>query len=156
MEQTMTLAKTLKYKNRVLQKLSRVTGEIRRWNSIIADGEREKDAKELMAERKRLVENLIAVKLVIAKANGPIQEDILRLAEVKGEISLLNELDTRHGKQMQEFGFRGDAQMVEYDAVIRKSDVDVAVESLEKQVDELQDRLDHHNHTTEVTVDVIL
>jgi len=158
MQHTMTLAKVLKYKNRLLEKLSKVSGEIRHWNSIVVGAEREKDAEALMEERKKLVENLIATKMAIFKANGPIQEDIFRLAEIKGEISLLNELSTRHGKHLPEFGYRmsGDAaQMIEYVACIRKADVDAAVERLGKQVDELQDRLDKHNHMTEVTLEVI-
>ena len=153
----MTLAKALKYKNRLLKKLSKVTGEIRKWNSIVVGAEREKDAKALVDSRRLLVDNLIATKMAIFTANGPIQEDIFTLAEIKGEISLLNELDTRHGKHMPEYSYHsGEAKIVEYEAAIRQVDVDTTIAHLESRVDELQDILDKHNHTTEVTLDVLL
>ena len=153
---TITLAKALKYKNRLIERIAWTAQQIQQWNSIVDGAEREVDVEQMMEDYDRFVASLITLKVVIVKANGPIQWDIFRMSEVKGQIELFRKLNTRHGKTLNESTWRDEAKEVVYKAVARKAEVDESIRRLQTELDEIQDRLDAHNHTTHVEVEVII
>ena len=148
----LTLSKALKLKNRLVKKLNKVDADLARVNVELKENPHEVDATGLMKLRHRVVEDLVALKMSINEGNRDIQEAIYQMAECRGEIAMLNRLDTRHGVVMNNSHFGAASEKMECVAQIRKADVDTAVESIEGILDGLQDRVDEHNATTKITV----
>lgn len=152
--QKMTLARTLRYKKRVIEQIRSLETDIQSSNSIINGAEREVDILACLEARKVLVSHLVDVKLLIQNATRPVQRLILELAEAKSEIALLQKIDVRHGLIPDQWG---DTTATTRDAIIRKAKRDEIVESLQNKIDELQSKIDIHNADTLVEVnDLIL
>ena len=162
----MTLAKALKHKKRVLGKINRVTKSIHECNSVLAENTPRHDVLELVKTRQLLVDHLIAVKVAINRANDPmpvgvavngandsIVEDIYRLAELRGDISFWEGINTTDGRVARaSFSHQADADT--YKATIKENDVEEKVAELEKRIDEIQDKLDEHNATTKININI--
>jgi hypothetical protein len=152
----MTLAKALKHKNRVGQRISTIGGDIQTYNSILAVNEREVDVKALDAMREELLEHLVTLKTAIHRASDKVRKDIFMLAELKGSIRFYRSISTQHGKcESRGFGrFGGSDEFVEHTAVLRKEDIDRLVALLEEKIDTMQDRLDEFNAVTKINIDI--
>ncbi len=148
---TISLAKALKYQKRVAERISKISQNIASSNSIVEGNERDTDIGAAIKERLRLVNHLVELKVKKNRANSTIQEDIFRLAELKGEITFLNGISTTHGKSSE----RWSEEEVRYVAHLRKVDIDKNVLALEAEIDRIQDRIDKHNHITMIEIDVI-
>jgi hypothetical protein len=146
-----TLARALKFKNRLAGRLAKLDSDFEKYNSALA-GSDQLDMKVLWAERSKLVGQLIELKVSINAANQPIQRTIFELGELKSQVALLSKTSTLHGKMVE--GFHGNE--VEYIAQFRKIDVNRAVRSLEVQIDRLQEQLDAFNYRTTITLDAAL
>jgi hypothetical protein len=150
--ESVSLAKALSIKNRLAGRLSQARSNIETYNSVLA-GQRDAEGRatvDVRAEYERLLmlqEALVTVKAAIQRANAPVYEDVLRLAEKKALIQLLNGLSTKHGSEP---GFNG----VEYRyvATITKPEVLELVRRLEAEIDKLQDKLNQYNAATTVEV----
>ena len=143
----MTLAKALKNKNRLAQKISRLQQEIQQENSVQKDDPRKIKVEDLMVEITEKVERLIKLKIAIFIASTPMRENILRLSELKSRIVFLQGISTKEGK-VSEYG----DTPIEYTAVYDKVFVKEQVESCEEKIDAIQDELDKFNHATEINV----
>ncbi len=159
-----TVAKALKLKKRVLGKINRVTKSIHECNSVLAENTPRHDVLELVKTRQLLVDYLIAIKVAISRANdpmpvgvtinrpnNPIVKDIYRLAELRGEIAFWEGIDTTDG--LVSTMYRAEAPN-SYKATIKENDVEERVAELEKRIDEIQDKLDAHNATTKIEVNI--
>jgi hypothetical protein len=100
--------------------------------------------------REELVEALVSLKTAINDANREAQRDIYLLAEKKATAQFLGGLNTRHGPQPAVYP---NTTEVSYVAALKKADVDALVAGLEKEIDQLQDRLDQFNHVRKVEID---
>ena len=143
----MTLAKALKKKNRLTQKISKLQHEIQRENSVREDDPRKIKVEDLFNELDCKVAELIKLKIVIFIASTPMRENILRLSELKSKIVFLQGISTTEG-MVSSYG----EDTVKFIAVYDKLFVRDSIESCEKQIDEIQDELDKFNHTTTVEV----
>ena len=147
-----TLAKALSIKNRLAGRLSQTRSNIETYNSVPA-GQRDDAGRatvDVRAELERLLmlqDGLVVVKAAIQRSNVPVYEDVLRLAEKKALVQMLNGLDTRHGTEP---GFGGIEHR--YSATILKPEVLEMVRRLEAEIDKLQDKLNQYNATTTVEV----
>jgi hypothetical protein len=150
--ESVSLAKALSIKNRLAGRLSQTRSNIEMYNSVLA-GQRDEDGRatvDVRAEFERLLmlqDGLIAVKAAIQRANVPIYEDVLRLAEKKALIQMLNGLNTKHGTEP---GYAG--VEFRYSATILKPEVLEMVRRLEAEIDKIQDRLNQYNATCMVEV----
>lgn len=150
--ESVTLAKALSIKNRLAGRLSRARSSIEAYNSVTA-GQRDDDAGatvDVRAEYERLLmlqEGLVVVKAAIHRANAPVYEDVLRLAEKKALVQMLGGLNTKHGTEP---GYAG--VEFRYSATIRKPEVLEMVRRLEAEIDRIQDKLNHFNATATVEV----
>ena len=142
----MTLAKALKQKNRMAQKIAKLQQEIIRENSDRVDNPRKIDVKKLMIEYEHMVNYLIELKVKIFKASTPVRKDIFRLSELKSNIIFFNAIDTQEGKVDN----YGTDKVTEFSAVFDKLWVKVNIEAKENEIDEIQDKLDKFNHITEI------
>jgi len=145
-----TLARALKYKNRLVGKISAVTEIIRSKNSVIKGTEREVDINELVTLRTKLIDNLVDLKTEINRANEAIVRDIFLISELKSEITFLKSIDTTQGMASQDRAYYPRSEPVEFEAHIRFNDVEELKTSTNKKIDAAQDRIDRHNHLIDI------
>jgi hypothetical protein len=145
-----TLAKALKVKNRLAGRLAKVQADIQAYNSVPEGQAGQVNVPALMKSREELVDALVVLKTAINDANRHAQRDIYDLAEKKAMAQFLAGVDTRHGPQPAVYPTTKEANYV---AALKKADVDALVLRLEKEIDQLQDRLDQFNHDRKVEVD---
>jgi len=143
----MNLAKALKRKNRLAQKVNDLKTEIQRENRTRSDDSKKIDVGTLIEELRTSIDNLVKLKISIFVASTPMRENILRLGEMKAYITFLRTIDTREGK-VSDYG----ETEVEYVATIDKIYVKTKIEKYEKEIDGIQDELDAFNHRTEIEV----
>jgi hypothetical protein len=144
-----TLARALKVKNRLAGRIAKMDNDIKAHNCYQA-GIEAPDVRALYEQRKEVVARLIGLKTAISEANVEIQREIYQLAELKAELALVANLNTRHGELIE--GFQG--TKVNYIAQLHKADVDAEIVRLEAEADRLQDRLEAFNQQTMIQVDV--
>jgi hypothetical protein len=145
-----TLAKALKVKNRLTGRLAKVQADIQTYNSVPEGQANQVNVPALLKTREELVEALVHLKTAINDANREVQRDIYLLAEKKAMAQFLGGLNTRHGPQPAVYP---NTTEVQYVAALKKADVDARMARLEKEIDQLQDTLDHFNHVRKVEVD---
>ena len=85
-------------------------------------------------------------------ATRPIMPLVYQLAETKSEIAFWQRISTVHGKVRAHY--RDEAE-TEYTAIIRKTDVDAKVRSLQDRIDALQTKIDAHNTSVSIEIAVI-
>jgi len=148
----LTLSKALSVRNRLAGRLAQAKSNIETYNSVIA-GQREGDALATVNVRaeydryRKLQDGVIVVKAVIQRANEPVYEDILQLAELKSVIQMLSGLNTTHGTQP---GYAG--VEFRYVAEIKKPEALEIVRKLEAEIDVIQDKLNEFNASTKVEI----
>lgn len=143
----MTVAQLLKYKKRLVGRIATVTSDITKNNSLLEKKQREVDIPKAIQLREKLVNHLLDVKVILAKANEKIQRDIFRLAELKGEVAMYAGLSTVHGPVEPSYGQKEGSVYV---AALRKADVDAKIEQLNNEIDQVQQSLDGFNHSFKV------
>ena len=146
----MKLAKALKYKNRLVKKISTVQRSISSYNSVEKGSTKEVDVSLAMGEYKKFIKELVELKIKMFEASRPIREHILKLAELKAEISWLREIPTLRGQARVSSYMRDDGEAVEYEAVFSRQEINKMIEDNEEQIDSLQEEIDTFNHTTEI------
>lgn len=149
----MTLSKALKHKNRVVQKITRISGDIQSNNSTLTVNAPEVDVRVLDGMRLELLNHLVALKTAIHRASDKVREKIFLLAELKGSIQFYRSIDTQHGKR-QSNRFGGGDEFVEHTAVMRKESIDRIVVELEGKIDAIQDTLDEFNAVTKISINI--
>jgi hypothetical protein len=145
-----TLAKALKVKNRLTGRLAKVQADIQAYNSVPQGQADQVNVPALTKAREELVGALVNLKAAINDANREVQRGIYLLAEKKATAQFLAGVSTRHGPQPPVYPSTVE---VVYVAALKKADVDALVAGLEKEIDQLQDRLDQFNHDRRVEVD---
>jgi len=147
-----TVAKALKVKNRLVNKISDVSSKIQTYNSVVMGKERPVSVTDLMTRRDQMVDTLINIKTAISLSNATVQSTIYLLAELKGELNFLRGIDTTSGKQVNEATWGSDAKIYEKDSVLDYATVQGLIAQVEADIDANQDRLDTHNHTVEIDI----
>jgi len=145
-----TLGKALKIKNRLTGRLAKVQVDIQMFNSVPEGQAGQVNVPALVQTRGELVEALVNLKTAINEANRAVQRDIYDLAEKKATAQFLGGVNTRHGPQPAVYPSTTE---VNYVAALKKADVDALVARVEKDIDQLQDRLDQFNHVHKIDVD---
>ena len=145
-----TLGKALKVKNRLAGRLAKVQADIQAFNSVPTGQADQVNVPALLKTREELVGALVSLKTAINEANREAQRDIYDLAEKKAMAQFLAGVNTRHGPQPAVYP---NTTEVSYVAALKKADVDVLTAGLEKEIDQLQDRLDQFNHVHKIEVD---
>jgi len=144
----MNLARALKLKNRLGQKIRELEEEVQKENSKRVGSIIKIKVDESMAELQKTINNLIKLKLAIFEASREMRENILRLSENKSKIVFLKSIDTTEGKISS---YEGET---EYEITYDKIYVKENIAKCEAEIDILQEELDRFNHSTEVEVDI--
>src|SRR5262249_20696445 len=127
-----------------------VQADIHAYNSVPEGQADQVIVPAMLKAREELVEALVGLKTAINEANREVQRDIYDLAEKKATAQFLAGLNTRHGPQPAVYP---NTTEVHYVAALKKADVDALVVRLEKEIDQLQDRLDQFNHVRKIEVE---
>ena len=144
----MKLVKALKLKNRLAGNIARTQALIERENS--------QPEKTYNHEKVTLLVNnlfndrneLIELKAKIQVKTAPIAHKLIRLAELKGEITWFQELNCREGEVKQGYGSEKDT--IVYKAYYNQNSIDETVQSLQEEIDGLQDEVDEYNAITSI------
>ena len=155
---TITLAKALKCKNRLVERIRKVDGDIQQCNSRPAGAEKPVDVRALYGLRRDLFNKLVELKCKIMFANGPIWQQIFTLSETKATITFLQGVTTTHGKNFATFGRYAPSatEVFDYEADLKKTEVDQIIRELETKIDVLQDEIDQHNYATKIDFEMPL
>jgi hypothetical protein len=145
-----TLGKALKIKNRLTGRLAKVQADVQAYNSVPEGQAGQVDVPALLKTREELVGALVSLKTAINDANREIQRDVYDLAEKKGTVQFLAGVNTRHGPLPAVYPSTTE---INYVAALKKAEVDALVARLEKEIDQLQDKLDQFNHVHKIEVD---
>ena len=78
-----------------------------------------------------------------------IQENLIRLGELKAKASWIKEIPIRDGKERH--GYQNTE--VVWVAALKKKDIDEENKRLEAAIDKLQDEIDDYNHTVKIEVE---
>ena len=142
----------LKLKNRTASEVARLAGILKRDNSWELGKEPSYKHSKIWDEYHNQVYKLTEIKAAIAAANVGIYKDIETIAELKGEIALYQELDVKKGTEIESTGSWGDRVKIEkkYDCYLSRENIDQLIKDLQVKINEIQDRIDDYNATTEV------
>lgn len=142
----MKLAKALKSKNQLAGELTKLKELIAAQNVRTTKQKFDYDNRELLAQVKLKIDEIVKLKAAIAIANGEIYAQIFRLAELKGVLTIFKALETRSGSHREAIGFNA-VEDVEYISQFSKVEADRIVAELTQEIQALQDSLDEFNYT---------
>jgi len=142
----MNITKALKQKNKLVSKTNEYISHVSAYNSIQEGTTRPYDAREALEKAMTSVDELVALKTAIHKANSKVYDKIFKLAELKSLVSKLKSLDCKEGMQQS---YRMDAP-VKYTTQISIVEKDQWIEKLESQIEMLQEELESHNAKTKI------
>lgn len=143
-----TLSKALKLKNKRASIINKLRNRVLQSNSYNEENKPTYNSQEQYNLYEKEVELMNNLKSVINKANIEIIPTILELGETKAKISMLNQLNTIN--EISSRGFGDSKVVVKYIATINEESKDQMINSLESKVEELQDKIDYYNTTTEI------
>lgn len=144
----MNIAKTLKAKSQLVNKINKLKAKIKHNNSTLKGNEKMYDIKTLLQELETKTEELVQLKTKLTQANAAVQDKIYKIGELKSMIAFYKEMSVRQGKTMES---NYNTTIVEYEAQVTQKDKDEAIEKLETEIMQLQDELDTFNYTTILT-----
>lgn len=147
-----TLAKALKLKNKKIREIKELSNIIIENNSIIEGNKFLYDIKDIFNKYEKTKEELTKLKAEIQKANQDVQKDIFMLSELKDEYKNINMLSCKQG-YVNESLFRDSVQN-KYISYITVSERDEILKRIEKEIENLQDKLDEYNHKTKIKIDI--
>ena len=138
----MNIRKALQEKNKLTGKIQNLFSRMRE-NNMTEDGQTrpynsQKVWEEIQAETTKLVD----LKVKIQMANSPILSDIYRMAELKTMIRQLRYMECNDGRKIQ-------SGIITYlFATIKAEERDKLVQSLEDEIEKLQEKIDAFNFRT--------
>ena len=146
------VSKALKLKNRLAALVREKTKNIKKENSIIKGATPKVDIRKEVDILEQATTALIEVKSAIYHSNIEIQKDVFRLAELKSELAMWNEVDCNDGNVLEGEKIFGAMTSVEKVACLKFAEIDERRKRLQSEIEEIQDKLDIHNFQTEIEV----
>jgi hypothetical protein len=144
----MKLVKALKLKNRLAGNIARTQALIERENSQPEKTYNHEKITLLVDNLFNDRNELIELKAKIQVKTAPIAHKLIKLAELKGEITWFQELNCREGEFNQGYGAEKD--IIVYKAYYNQDTIDQMVGTIQEQIDELQDEIDDYNATKSI------
>jgi hypothetical protein len=144
----MTIKQALKQKNKLVKNIAENTKLMQQHNSIEVGNQRPYSSSMLYSEIQKDTKELASLKAKIHIANTPVMEDIFWMSEMKSTIAALKKMDCAEGRSNRD-RFRMESEVVltsEISLVSRNQEIKM----LETNIEEIQDKLDTFNATTEI------
>jgi hypothetical protein len=142
----MNVKQGLKQKNKLVADLKAQYQILQKYNSIEEGNPRRYSMRDTLDKINQLTNDLVNLKAQIHKANQPVYGQIFLMSELKGMVKELKKIPTEEGKSSDRYSSVVSVKEVELNIV----DIQNYVIGLEAQIEELQDKLDVHNATTEI------
>ena len=146
----MNLSQALKTKNRLAGELVRQQQILQRENARRSDSVSKVDRQKVWDIILATSNELGELKGKITVANVGIYPVLERMAELKSRVAFLANLDKREGPEVTYVG--RDQEKVEYKwySFINQEKADELTAELQQQINDLQDKVDTYNATTQV------
>ena len=144
----MTIKQALKQKNKLVKNIAENTKLLQQYNSVEVGNQRPYSTVVLYKQIQKETQELATLKAKIHIANTPVMEDIFWMSEMKSMIAALKKMDCTEGKSNRD-RYRMQSEMIltsEISLVSRNQEVKM----LEEKIEEIQDKLDTFNATTEI------
>ena len=144
----MTIKQALKQKNKLVKNIAENTKLMQQHNSVEVGNQRPYGTVMLYNEIQKDTKELASLKAKIHIANTPVMEDIFWMSEMKSTIAALKKMDCTEGKSNRD-RYRMESEIVltsEISLVNRNQ----MIKLLETNIEEIQDKLDTFNATTEI------
>ncbi len=145
----MKLAKALKQKNLLAGEIAQLKTILAVQNSRSARQPFDYDTRNVLAQLRARTNELVALKARLAAANVDAYPQIFRLAELKGLVASLKTLPTKEGVYVESLGYAQNTE-VAYVAQIKRAEADALVETLQAEIQSIQDQLDEYNFTRSI------
>jgi predicted SPOUT superfamily RNA methylase MTH1 len=139
----MNIKQALKQKNKLAKKIADRAEFLHKENCVVVGAVRNYDPKIQLQELFDDVYKLVELKTAIHLANAEVYEKIFKMSELKNLCKILKGIDTKEG--VVHHSRYGESSMVNYESIIKNQDKVAMIESLENEIEELQDELDAHN-----------
>ena len=144
----MTIKQALKQKNKLIKNIAENTKLLQQYNSVEVGNQRPYSTVVLYNQIQKDTKELASLKAKIHIANTPVMEDIFWMSEMKSTIAALKKMDCTEGKSNRD-RYRMESEVVltsEISLVNRNQEIKL----LESKIEEIQDKLDTFNATTEI------
>ncbi len=135
----------LKRKNVLAGEIKVLTSRLASAARWIEGNEPPYNLKETLDELQEKTKELVSLKVKLSVASQRILPVILIMAEKKSLVTTLKGLDLSSGKQYE---YR--EHLVVYKAAMTQKERDIIVSGVEKEIAELQDKLDEYNSSTDL------
>ena len=144
----MTIKQALKQKNKLIKQIGENTKLMQEYNSIEVGNERPYSSIILLAKISEDTKELANLKSKIHIANTPVLEDIFLMSELKSMAQSLKKMDCTEGKSNRD-RYRLESESVKPSEIslVRRNET---IKELETRIEEIQDRLDVFNATTQI------
>ena len=144
----MTIKNALKLKNKLIKQIGENTKLMQEYNSIEVGNDRPYSSVILLAQISEDTKELAKLKSKIHIANTPVLEDIFLMSELKSMAQSLKKMDCTEGKSNRD-RYRLESESVKTSEIslVRRNET---IKELESRIEEIQDRLDFFNATTQI------
>ena len=144
----MTIKQALKQKNKLIKQIGENTKLMQEYNSIEVGNERPYSSVELLTKISEDTKELAKLKTKIHIANTPVLEDIFLMSELKSMAQSLKKMDCTEGKSNRDrYRLESESFKTSEISLVKRNET---IKELEAQIEEIQDRLDLFNATTQI------
>ena len=144
----MTIKQALKLKNKLIKQIGENTKLMQEYNSIEVGNDRPYSSVILLAQISEDTKELAKLKSKIHIANTPVLEDIFLMSELKSMAQSIKKMDCTEGKSNRDrYRLEGESIKTSEISLVRRNET---IKELESRIEEIQDRLDVFNATTQI------
>lgn len=144
----MNIKQALKLKNKLIKQIGENTKLMQEYNSIEVGNDRPYSSVILLAQISEDTKELAKLKSKIHIANTPVLEDIFLMSELKSMAQSLKKMDCTEGKSNRDrYRLEGESIKTSEISLVRRNET---IKELESRIEEIQDRLDFFNATTQI------
>ena len=144
----MTIKQALKLKNKLIKHIGENTKLMQEYNSIDVGNERPYSSTNLLVAITEDTKELAKLKTKIHIANTPVLEDIFLMSELKSMIQSLKKMDCTEGKSNRDrYRLESESFKTSEISLVKRNEI---IKGLEAQIEEIQDKLDVFNATTQI------
>jgi len=144
----MTIKQALKLKNKLIKEISENTKLMQQYNSVEVGNQRPYSTFVLYGEIQKDTKELSSLKAKIHIANTPVMEDIFWMSEMKSTIAALKKMDCTEGKSNRDrYRMESEISLTSEISLVNRNQ---EIKMLEAKIEEIQDKLDVFNATTEI------
>lgn len=144
----MTIKQALKQKNKLIKQIGENTKLMQEYNSIEVGNERPYSSVELLGKISEDIKELAKLKTKIHITNTPVLEDIFLMSELKSMTQSLKKMDCTEGKSNRDrYRLESESFKTSEISLVKRNET---IKELEARIEEIQDRLDVFNATTQI------